>query len=212
MHCDPSPSPQSLQAEIAYSVVDPAAGVPPGLSTFPQPVAWPDHGNNNTCNSYLPQDSTLNRFVWVVNYLAHNGFYVIIDDHSEDPTVADSKTEFVTKWVDIVTRLSQDPVTREHLIVDILNEPDGRGWGWDVMGVSLFDSAHLGYNIPYNIWVIFKSIVSPRAECVHTFRSPLDKLLQPLYLDVMDAVYPVNDKVLFFVEGCGQGTLNGANW
>ena len=121
-----------LQAQIANSVIDPTASVPSNLAC-PQPVAWPPHTG---CNSYLPQDSTLNRFVWVVNYLALNGFYVIIDVHNEDPTVVDSKTEFLTKWVDIVTRLSQDPITREHLIVDILNEPDGRGWGWDVMGVS----------------------------------------------------------------------------
>ena len=31
-------------------------------------------------------------------------------------------------------------------------------------------------------------------------------------MDVMDAVYPINNKVLFFIEGCGQGNLNGANW
>jgi hypothetical protein len=34
---------------------------------------------------------------------------------------------------------------------------------------------------------------------------------QSLYLSVMDAVYPVNNEVLFFIEGCGQGGF-GANW
>eukprot|EP00955_Chlamydomonas_euryale_P098503 365151-Chlamydomonas_euryale.AAC.4 len=31
----------------------------------------------------------------------------------------------------------QDAKARQHLIVDILNEPDVRSWGWDVMGVRL---------------------------------------------------------------------------
>ena len=125
-----------MQTDIAYSVIDPNAGVIPGQTSFPQPVAWPILSGNTTCNSYLPQDSTLNRFVWVVNYLARNGFIVIIDDHYEDPTVENSRDQFIANWVDLVTRLSSDPATKEHLIVDILNEPDSRRWGWDVMGVS----------------------------------------------------------------------------
>ncbi|GAX78958.1 hypothetical protein CEUSTIGMA_g6398.t1 [Chlamydomonas eustigma] len=153
--------------DIAYSVVDPSVSLAPNLTTFPLPPDWPPH-SPNTCNQYLPEDTTLNRFVWVVQYLAHNGFYVIIDDHTEDPTVINSQSQFITNWVDIVTRISQDAVASQQLIVDILNEPDSRGWGWDVMS--------------------------------------------GLYLSVMDQVYPVNSNVLFFIEGCGQGGLNGANW
>ncbi|KAG1661491.1 hypothetical protein FOA52_010206 [Chlamydomonas sp. UWO 241] len=58
-------------------------------------------------------------------------------------------------------------VASERLIVDILNEPDVRGWGWNATG--------------------------------------------PLFLRVMDAVYKVNPKVLFLVEGTRQQEL-GANW
>ncbi len=123
----------------------------------------------DTCNQYLPNDSTINRFVWVVKYLAANGFYVIVDDHTEDPTVRDvhllhclaslsdsissdtlltataschslqvvtSKSQFISYWVDLVTRISQDSVASQRLIIDILNEPDARGWGWDTMSVS----------------------------------------------------------------------------
>ena len=70
-----------------------------------------------------------------MHYLTHNGFYVLLDDHTEDGTVTSSKPQFISKWVDLVTQLSQDPVTRQMLMVDILNEPDARGWGWDVMSV-----------------------------------------------------------------------------
>ncbi len=152
-----------MQAEIAQSVVDPADGVQTG--SFPQPISWPQH-TANTCNEYLPSDSTINRFVWVVQYLARNGFYVIIDDHTEDATVND-KSKWVSTWSDIVTRISKDNVAAKRLIVDILNEPDARGWGWNTM--------------------------------------------TPLYLAVMDAIYPINPQVLFFVEGCGQTGLS-ANW
>jgi hypothetical protein len=44
--------------------------------------------------------------VWVVKYLANAGFYVIIDDHTEDPTVVNSQSQFISYWADIVTRIS----------------------------------------------------------------------------------------------------------
>ena len=35
---------------------------------------------------YLPTDSTMARFLWVIRLYARNGFFVMIDDHTEDPT------------------------------------------------------------------------------------------------------------------------------
>ena len=32
------------------------------------------------CNAYLPEDTTLERFLWVVNYFAEQGFYIILDN------------------------------------------------------------------------------------------------------------------------------------
>jgi hypothetical protein len=84
----------------------------------------------------MPQDTALNRFLWVVSYLARNNFFVIIDNHSSDPTVNQNATLWVHKWTDLVTRISADPIAAGRLIVDILNEPDSRNMGWDVMGVS----------------------------------------------------------------------------
>jgi hypothetical protein len=84
----------------------------------------------------MPQDTALNRFLWVVSYLARNNFFVIIDNHSSDPTVNQNATLWVQQWTDLVTRISADPIAAGRLIVDILNEPDARGWGWNTMGVS----------------------------------------------------------------------------
>lgn len=85
----------------------------------------------------------------------------------QDPTPANNRAQFISYYADLVTRISAAPEARKRLIVDILNEPDARGWGWDVMG--------------------------------------------PLYLSVMDAVYPVNPDALFLVEGCAQSFIS-ANW
>lgn len=117
-------------ASVAYSVTDPADNVQPNLA-FPQPVSWPAH-SANTCNEYLPSDTTLNRFVWVAQHLARNGFYVIIDCHTEDSTPT-NQALFQSRWAEIVTKISADAMARERLIVDILNEPDARGWGWNTM-------------------------------------------------------------------------------
>ena len=39
---------------------------------------------------YLPTDSTMARFFWVIRLYARNGFFVMIDDHTEDPTFSQS--------------------------------------------------------------------------------------------------------------------------
>ena len=126
------------------------------------------------CDDYFPNDTTLNRFLWTVNFFAKNGFYVLIDNHlREDQTVLENRTEWVQKWTDLVTKISQDPVSKKMLMVDILNEPDEYGINWEASGQT--------------------------------------PGLKDLYLSVMDAVYPVNSDVLFFIEGTGQGDI-GANW
>lgn len=54
----------------------------------PAPLPSPPHRSQaNTCNDYLPSSSTYERFCWVVHFLAHNGFFVLVDNHlREDQT------------------------------------------------------------------------------------------------------------------------------
>ena len=57
-------------------------GTDTNTTLFYEPASTP-----GTCNSYLPNDSTFNRFLWMVNFLARNGFYVVIENHvNMDPT------------------------------------------------------------------------------------------------------------------------------
>ncbi|KAG1661644.1 hypothetical protein FOA52_007525 [Chlamydomonas sp. UWO 241] len=154
-------------AQVAASVIDPQDTVPSN-AVVPPPTYWQTH-SPKTCNEFMPGQGTLlvERFVWVVQYLAKAGFYVVIDCHTEDSTPND-QAKFVELYVDLVKRIITDEAAKKMLIVDILNEPDARGWGWSKMA--------------------------------------------PMYLAVMDAVFPLTNNTLFLVEGMAQGGINGANW
>jgi hypothetical protein len=54
-----------------------------------------------TCNAYLPQDTTLNRFMWVVNYFAQQGFYLILDNQFNLDQTATKNT---SQWLSRVCR------------------------------------------------------------------------------------------------------------
>jgi hypothetical protein len=38
----------------------------------------PSGGTAGICNSYVPSDTTFNRFMYIVQFLAHNGFYLLL--------------------------------------------------------------------------------------------------------------------------------------
>ena len=69
----------------------PADAVIPPLPAPPSP--------GQCCNAYLPSDSTLARFLWVVSFYAANLFYVLIDNHlREDPTALDDPAGWAQQW------------------------------------------------------------------------------------------------------------------
>jgi aryl-phospho-beta-D-glucosidase BglC (GH1 family) len=83
-------------------------------------------------NEYLPNDSTFHRFLWVVNFFAKNGFYVLIDNHlREDQTVLENPQKWVQHWVTLATAIAQDPIAKERVMIDLLNEPDNFGLRWE---------------------------------------------------------------------------------
>lgn len=123
----------ATQSQIQASVTNPSVPVPAG-DTIP-PMVAPPQRQANTCNDYLPNDTTLNRFLWVVNFFAKNGFYVLIDNHfREDQTVLQSQQQWLQYWVQLVTAISKDPVSRDRLMIDLLNEPDNYGVRWEASG------------------------------------------------------------------------------
>ncbi len=101
---------------------------------IPQMIAPPDR-QAGMINDYLPNDSTFNRFLWVVNFFARNGFYVLIDNHlREDQTVLEDSQKWVQYWVHLATAIAQDPIAKDHVMLDLLNEPDNFGIRWESSG------------------------------------------------------------------------------
>jgi len=117
------------QAQIQASVTDPSN--PPITGAAIPPMISPPLRTAGKCDDYFPNTTTLSRFLWTVNFFAKNGFYVLIDDHAEDQTVVTNKSDWVKKWTDLVTLISQDPISKDKLMIDILNEPDNFGIQWE---------------------------------------------------------------------------------
>lgn len=58
--------------------------------------APPQGGLPGVCNGYVPNDSLFNRFVYVVQFFARNGFYIILDNQLNfDTTVLDNQAGWV---------------------------------------------------------------------------------------------------------------------
>ena len=121
------PTPEQVAASVT-----PPGQTPPG----PAPaLPAPPPRQPNKCNDYLPSSSTMDRFVWVVNFYANNGFYVLVDNHlREDQSAINDPAGWARAWADLATRLTADPVTRSRLMIDILNEPDNFGVRWEKSG------------------------------------------------------------------------------
>ncbi|KAK9833284.1 hypothetical protein WJX81_003097 [Elliptochloris bilobata] len=138
-----------------------------------------------TCNADLPNDSTRNRYIWVVKYLINEGFYVNIDFHSigmageglglkADDNTLYNTTLWVGLWYDLLSDVFEvAPEAKGRLLIDFINEPDGYGLTWE--GSKGIDS------------------------------------LTDIYITVMDALWPICPDCLFLIEGGGQVKLL-ANW
>lgn len=115
-------------AEIAQSVTPPGQVAPKAIA----PLPYPPHRVAGQCNGYLPNDTTWNRFKWVVSFYARNGFYVLIDNHlREDRTALDDPSGWAKSWSKLVGELRSDPIVKQKLMVDLLNEPDQYGLRWE---------------------------------------------------------------------------------
>lgn len=68
------------RAQLQSSVTNPNITVPPnrGIPALNATAATAIPG---TCNSYLPNDSLLNRFLYVVDFLATNELYVVLSNN-----------------------------------------------------------------------------------------------------------------------------------
>jgi hypothetical protein len=92
--------------QVSTSVVV-AQTVPPGAQPDGTPPSPPPSSSNpGYCNSDLPSNSVLERFMWTVNYFVQNGFYVILDNQFNLDQTAINNQE---QWLQRVSPLFQYP-------------------------------------------------------------------------------------------------------
>ncbi len=61
--------------------------------------ALPLGKDGRTCNGYLPNSSTLDRYTWAVQWFVANGFYVLTDYHPMGMEwVQNDINKFVSSW------------------------------------------------------------------------------------------------------------------
>ena len=64
--------------------------------------------------------------------MASHGFYVLVDNHlREDQTALQNQDLWIANWVTLASAIAQDPVAKEKVMLDLLNEPDNFGIRWE---------------------------------------------------------------------------------
>lgn len=78
------------------------------------------------CNTYIPNQSTLDRFVWFIKYLSRQGFYVaIVHQANSDMIFKNSPSQWLRSWRWLMETLQHDaPEIFPKLIIDPVNEPE----------------------------------------------------------------------------------------
>ena len=86
-------------------------------------------GNTGTCNANVPNDSNYHRFLYVVQKMVDEGFYVLIDNHlSLDNTATTNSTLWIDYYKNLLTGIiGMGTKYQNSVMVDILNEPDAAG-------------------------------------------------------------------------------------
>ena len=144
----------------------PVRGPAPQLPNPPPASAYV----GNVCNAYLPSSSVRERLIYIVEFYIRNGFVVMLDNrtdlnvcsigpspHSlansltpttlslssdlrEDQTALENPEDWIRQWTNLAKDLLDDPLVRENLIIDLLNEPDNYGVSWQTL-TGLYISA-----------------------------------------------------------------------
>ena len=68
-----------------------------------------------------------------MQFMARNGFYIIIDNHFEDTTIITNPTGWVNNWSGMMADIVKDSVSAGRVLVDLFNEPDSKGLTWSTV-------------------------------------------------------------------------------
>lgn len=116
-------------AKVISSVVPAGTTLPAGAT--PPPLDVTPARTPMTCNDYVPATSIKARLLWASKFFAVNGFYVVLDDHMiYDTLVLDDPAAWTKAWSSLAADVAADPVLKNRVLFDLLNEPDSRGIAW----------------------------------------------------------------------------------
>ncbi|KAK9918033.1 hypothetical protein WJX75_000696 [Coccomyxa subellipsoidea] len=157
---------------------------------IPRERVFPAYGAaaSGFCNVYIPNVSTLSRFLWVIEYLVGAGMYVIPAyhpaDYSVDNTVVSTPNIFLRNWAHLWSSISELPVynitLQGRIMLDLISEPDIFGLQWTAV------ANRNGFQYP---------------------------AIQDLYGPTMQALLTIDDGAFFVLEGTGQaGSFPGMAW
>ena len=126
--------------EVAASVTPPGSAVRGPAPRLPNPPPASSYAGD-VCNAYLPATSVRDRLMYIVKFYIQNGFVVMLDNHlREDQTALQNPEKWLAQWTSLAKDLLADPLVRENLIIDLLNEPDNYGVSWETL-TGLYISA-----------------------------------------------------------------------
>ncbi|KAK9864609.1 hypothetical protein WJX84_005551 [Apatococcus fuscideae] len=125
------PAPQGPQASSSVSLTPPAATIYPTFMV--QPLAVLPDQIPGICNNYLPSDSVMSRFIYVVDFFAQNGFYVVLSNNLDtDKTALRSPNAWVQSWASIFSAVTTNsPYSQANVIVEPFSDPPAAGLQWN---------------------------------------------------------------------------------
>ena len=179
-----------LDSEVVDATTDPAARSVRRLEEAQPPPRLPHspEARRGWCNHYAPPAETLlDRFLWVVDFFASNGFYVMLDNQfNYDRSATDDPGLWVAQWGKLWREMvARHPESARRVLLDVLNEPDVWGLGWSPGMGKDEHGKETGEPVP---------------------------AAGDLYLEAMDALdaeWP--GSTVFVLQGCGQPAL-AKNW
>lgn len=132
MPCTPTTPDQWKQR-----VTPPGVAVP-SKALWQPPVPLPDISAGHA-NTYWPEGSTLDRFLWAMQHLVAAGMYVLIDYHPmSSEQVALDRQQYIDSWASLWRTVTSLPNyahdLRGRVFLDLLNEPDALGLRWEPAG------------------------------------------------------------------------------
>ena len=134
----------AIQNTYQYSSITPASTAQlisnltnPSYSISGKTFPTLTHPSGETyANQYLPANSVMSRFIYVINFFAKNGFYVLVDNHTEDNSITGNQATWTANWKTLASNIVNGmPSSSSNMVMyDLRNEPDAIGYNWTQMG------------------------------------------------------------------------------